>query len=228
MVRRDAPPATTVVFDIDDTLYLERDYVASGFAHLDAVVREQHGVDGFGALAWRLFEQGRRGDIIDRALAELGVPATPSDVARLVRGYREHRPRISLLPDAARALAELRGPGVSLAVLSDGPLASQAAKVTALGLRRHARRIVLTDRYGPGYGKPHPRGFEEIAARTGARRLAYVADNPVKDFAAPRRLGWLTVRTRRSLGLHADRPHGADVDATIGDLDELRGVLAQW
>jgi putative hydrolase of the HAD superfamily len=222
----DAAGRSVVVFDVDDTLYLERDYVASGFAAVDDVVRATFGVAGFQPVAWRLFLAGRRGDVFDRALVELGVPATPADITRLVGCYRRHRPRISLLPDAAGVLADLRRCGVGLAVLTDGPAESQSAKVDALGLAGLVDQVVLTGAYGGGYGKPHPRGYREIAERSGAVRLAYVADNPAKDFVAPHDLGWTTIRARRPGGLHRDVLHGGDVDVAIDDLGLLRDALA--
>ena len=62
-----------VTFDLDDTLYLERDFVRSGFAAVGAWLATERGVRGFEACAWRLFEAGRRGDIFDRVLPRLGV-----------------------------------------------------------------------------------------------------------------------------------------------------------
>ncbi|HKT02028.1 MAG TPA: HAD family hydrolase [Rugosimonospora sp.] len=221
------PTGSGVVFDVDDTLYLERDYVASGFAALEPLVRQRWGVPGFDTVAWQLFLGGHRGTTIDAALQRLGVRPTPDGIADLVTAYRAHHPRISLLPDAREALEQLRGEGVPVAFLSDGPERSQAAKVAALGLDRYASHTVLTGAYRDGrFGKPHPRGYQEIAARLGCARLAYVADNPAKDFAAPRRLGWSTVRIRRAGGLHHDAPHGDDVDTTLANLDSLRAALA--
>jgi putative hydrolase of the HAD superfamily len=110
------------------------------------------------------------------------------------------------------------------AVLTDGPPVCQANKVAALGLDRQAEPVVLTGAYGDGFGKPHPRGFQEIAERSGANRLVYVADNPTKDFAAPRQLGWTTVRVRRPGGLHANLPDGTDVDVVVEDLRDLLNV----
>jgi len=207
-----------VAFDVDDTLYLERDYVASGFTAVDGLVGARFGVTGFAALAWRLFLAGQRHDIFDRALTVLGVAYTPRDIEDLVRAYRAHMPGIRLLPDARDALEELRDLGVAIAVLTDGPRQSQAAKVARLGLAGYTGVVVLTDALGPGFGKPHPRGFRRIVELTGARTFAYVADNPLKDFAGPRRLGWTTVRVRRPDGLHAGRPGGADIDETVEDL----------
>jgi len=218
-------PRDVVVFDVDDTLYLERDYVASGFTALEPVVTEVFGVSGFGALAWSRFVHGERGRIFDRTLTELGVAYTACDINELVRRYRAHRPLISLLPDAGVVLDELCALGVGLAVLSDGPRESQAAKVEALGLASYTDVIILTDALGPGYGKPDRRGFQRIAELTGARVFAYVADNPLKDFAGPRQLGWTTVRVRRPGGLHAGRPGGADIDKTVDDLTGIVSVL---
>jgi putative hydrolase of the HAD superfamily len=214
-----------VVFDVDDTLYLERDYVASGFRAIAAVASGTFGVAGFDTVAWSLFERGVRGDIFNRAFETLGKPCEPDHIAALVSAYRGHQPDIAMLDDARVAIAELRRLGWALGALSDGPKVSQANKVAALGIGEWARCIVLTDGYGPGYGKPHPRGFQDIAQSSGARPLVYVADNPAKDFAAPASLGWTTVRIRRSGGLHAHLPHGDDVDYEIDDLRQLPVLL---
>ena len=64
--------ALGVVFDIDDTLYLERDYVRSGFRAVGEHVARSTGVDGFSDLAFALFEQGLRGHIFDETLLRLG------------------------------------------------------------------------------------------------------------------------------------------------------------
>src|SRR5690606_9627340 len=135
----------------DDTLYLERDYVRSGFHAVGEHLRRTHGVDGFSRRAWELFESGHRGSTFDVVLAELGLPEAL--VPGLVRVYREHEPDIELLPDAREALGTLSR-YVHLAVISDGPEQSQREKAKALGLERWCDPIVLTARYGREFGKP--------------------------------------------------------------------------
>lgn len=215
------PDPGAAVFDLDDTLFLERDYVHSGFRAVEPLVRARFGLDGFAAAAWRLFLDGHRATIFDRVLADAGVPFTPADVLELVTAYRRHHPDITLLPDAAEALLRLRERGTPIAVLSDGARESQRAKVRALGLDRLADVVVLTDGYGPGFAKPHPRGFREVETRLPGTDRVYFADNPQKDFVTPRQLGWTTVRVRRPGGLHASRAHGAEVDQVVGDLSDL-------
>ena len=58
--------------------------------------------------------------------------------------------------------------------------------------------------------------------------LAYVADNPLKDFAGPNGLGWTTVRLRTPEQLrHGLEPDTAidTPDVEIAALEELPGVL---
>jgi glycosyltransferase involved in cell wall biosynthesis len=116
---------------------------------------------------------------------------------------------------------------VTLAVVTDGPLASQQAKAEALMLTRWADLVVFTESLGPGRGKPHPAAFEQLERELGLSgdRCAYVADNPAKDFVAPHRLGWRTVRVRRAGGLHAEVPSGDDVDAEVTSLADLDAAL---
>jgi putative hydrolase of the HAD superfamily len=216
-----------VAFDIDDTLYLERDYVRSGFAAVGAWARAELGVTDLGDRAWATFEAGVRGRIFDEALAACGVGPNGTIVPRLVDVYRTHTPAIGLLDDVRAWLATCPA-DVALAVVTDGPLASQRAKAAALGLAGWADPIVFTEELGPGERKPHPAGFAHVEAATGlaGATCAYVADNPAKDFGGPRSRGWRTVRVRREGGLHAAAASGDDVDAEItgfAGLDEALG-----
>jgi putative hydrolase of the HAD superfamily len=216
--------ARVVVFDIDDTLYLERDYARSGFAAVGAWARTELGVPDLGDRAWAAFESGVRGTIFDDALAGCGIAADDGLVPRLVEVYRSHAPAIEMLADA-RTWFDALPRGVAVAVVTDGPLASQRGKAEALGLAAWADPIVFTEELGPGFGKPHTAAFERIEAVLGLSGgdCAYVADNPAKDFAGPHELGWRTVRVRRPGGLHADIPGGDDIDVeitTLADLDE--------
>ena len=211
-----------IAFDVDDTLYLERDYVRSGFTAVGAEARARWGIADFGDRAWRLFEEGVRGNVFDLVLAACGVTVSPDAIAALVASYREHPPSIRLLDDALACLVRLHE-RMPLAGLSDGPEVSQRAKIAALGLDRWLSPLIVTADLGPGFGKPSPEGFRRIESATGesGAACAYVADNPTKDFAGPRRLGWRTVRIRRPDGLHADLPSGDDVELEIESLDEL-------
>src|SRR5262245_47772453 len=99
--------ASIIVFDLDDTLYLERDFVRSGFAAVDRWVGDTLAISGFFDRAWELFEAGQRGDIFDCALAASAVQASPELIRHLVAIFRDHVPSIRLAPDAEEVLAGL-------------------------------------------------------------------------------------------------------------------------
>jgi putative hydrolase of the HAD superfamily len=193
---------SAVVFDIDDTLYLERDYVRSGFAAAGAWASERLGVHDLADRAWAAFVAGRRATIFDEVLAGYGVRATPPVVAGLVESYRSHVPAIALLPDAGSCLdAITRTSRLAAAVVTDGPLASQRAKAEALGLERWVDPIVFTEALGPGWAKPAPHAFELVQDTLGAVAAEF--------------------RVRRPGGLHHDRASGADVTHEAADLTGL-------
>jgi putative hydrolase of the HAD superfamily len=210
-----------VILDLDDTLFLERDYVVSGFRAVGRDIAARYGVAGFDDAAIRLFATGVRGTTFNRALEDVGISPTDALVAELVAAYRSHAPAIELLPDAQRLIDALGGR--YLGVVTDGPLESQRAKAAAVGAPGWADLIVYTAELGPGFGKPHPLGFSlhEDRARQPGTRFSYVADNPAKDFAGPKSRGWTTIRIRRPESLHAAVPSGSDVDVEIATLDEL-------
>ena len=205
-----------IVFDLDDTLYLERDFASSGYRHLEEFVSAA------------LFAAGERRNVLGRACQEMGIPAEPGLIAALVAEYRGHAPEISLCPDAARWLGRAQGP---LGLITDGPAAMQQRKIAALGLPALIRHIRATGAWGAGFGKPHPRAYQEmeaLAAPRTAAEMAYVADNPAKDFLTPRARGWKTVQILRPGAVHDPAPpspaHAAA--ARIQSLDELTPVLA--
>ncbi|MEK6676418.1 MAG: HAD family hydrolase [Planctomycetota bacterium] len=218
-----------VVFDLDDTLYAERQFAFSGFA---VVAQEYQDVlgDPLDAIAElkRLFDSPNRHRVFDALLLEKGRDPDPNLVRKMVTTYRKHSPKIDLHADAARALDRLQ-PMVRLGLISDGPASTQQAKFKALGLESRFRAVLFTAAWSSGYGKPHPFAFERMAQELGVdpKNCAYVADNAAKDFIAPNVLGWTTIQIRREDGIYRDTPSapGGRAQHVIDSLDELDRVL---
>jgi putative hydrolase of the HAD superfamily len=187
-----------VVFDIDDTLYLEQDYVKSGFTEVSRYIGDNTGIyqhEIFSYL-WELFLDGVRSNTFNHLLNDYPALKSQFGIPELVEVYRSHLPKITLLPDIRLLLVSLRQSGYRLGVVSDGFLQSQQAKVRALGLETLVDTIQLTDKWGKDFWKPHPRAYERCAEelKLSHSELCYIADNTVKDFIAPNELGWLTIK----------------------------------
>ncbi|HEY3782754.1 MAG TPA: HAD family hydrolase [Fimbriimonadaceae bacterium] len=210
-----------IVFDLDDTLYFERDYVASGFAAVGFELESRFGVSvlELQSFLWQNFLKGVRGNAFDLLLQS--YPLIAIEPLEMVEIYRSHRPTIALSDQNSQLLAVLKG-GYRLGIITDGLLITQSNKVEALGLKEMIDEVIYTDSLGPGHSKPSPLAFETIEKMWGlsGRRLTYVADNPAKDFASPKRLGWNTVRLRCEGQLHyeiepKDSDHSPEREITI-------------
>jgi putative hydrolase of the HAD superfamily len=216
-----------VVFDLDDTLYLESEFAHSGFRHVDTELKRR-GVTGFLDKAWERFSQGARSNMFNSVLPELGLQATPEQVAELVEIFRRHEPDIRLLPDAVWLLDRWAG-GRILGLITDGFAVTQHNKIAALKLRGRVDHIVVSDDLGGrNFWKPSPAPYEAVMAEVGAQHsFTYVGDNPHKDFITARKLGWQTVRVRRIGGLHADvdldSEHAAEHE--VADLRALCSLI---
>lgn len=210
-----------VVLDVDDTLYLERDYVRSGFNAVGEHLEREYGVEGFATEAWTLFNDGVRGNTFDRALERLDFRG--ADVEELVEVYRHHKPGISLLPDAQAFIQAVSG-HVHLAVVTDGPVISQRNKIEALGLEKWISKFVVTSERGAEWHKPAPLAFRHLQEqfRKNHDQCVYVADNPTKDFEGPLALGWGALRINRPGALHEQLvdPLGVASIRTLIDLVE--------
>jgi putative hydrolase of the HAD superfamily len=225
-------PIHTVVFDLDDTLFAESEYVISGFTAVDRWLIETQAVTAFAADATALFKAGVRGTIFDQVLQRLAPFSGTITVAELVRVYREHTPNISPLPDASECLKWARK-SFNLALLTDGYASVQQKKIDALGIAAIFDCKILTDELGGRkFWKPNPAGFQKIMTRCPGESggYVYVADNPHKDFIASRGLGWKSVRIRRPLGEHSRYEPTAEemADREVKSLSELRDFIVPF
>jgi len=222
-------PIKLLAWDLDDTLYPEREYVLSGYEAVAAAHAELLG-DPRQMLARlkNIFDSPDRGRSFNRLLEELGVASSPEVIGALVETYRTHRPRIALHPDAEAGLA-FWCPQVRTAIVSDGYLVAQQNKIEALGLTGRVDEMVLTDQWGGQFWKPHPRAFRHLQDRfsVAGPLCAYVSDNPAKDFVAPNALDWITIRIRRPGGTYQDAlpPPGGEPRFDVADLGQLPGLL---
>jgi len=215
-----------ILFDLDDTLYREHDYVRSGFAAVAARLAAEPAAppedELYRALEREWLRSGR-GRVFDVVIDRFGLRVP---VPELVEVYRNHEPELSLYADADRTLTALEARGCGFGIVTDGAAGVQRRKLRALGLDRRVPCIVVSDEYGPGASKPsavpYRAALEQL--RVPAAETLYVGDNPHKDFIGARALGMATVRVRRPVGDHAqtvlDTEHEADRD--IASLDELR------
>jgi putative hydrolase of the HAD superfamily len=222
---------TTVVFDLDDTLYDELDYCRSGFkavaeslSNLVDVLSPEQIFDSL----WQQFTAGNHTKTFDAALDDLGINYDDKIIQKLIKTYRNHKPKIKLPADSGKVLRQLRGK-YTLALLTDGFLPAQQLKVQALKIENYFKCIIYTEQLGRKCWKPSPVGFEKLMQTLNAKpqAIAYVADNQMKDFIAPNRLGFLTIQITRPARIHTATSEDSDAAAqyVIRKISQLPSLL---
>jgi putative hydrolase of the HAD superfamily len=175
------------VFDLDDTLYAEADYVHSALNWAGARVTRIFGIpDAQGQLV-ALQAKGMADPI---AAFWQGAKLPEAAREQIVAGMRAHVPEIVLRPGAKAVLDALRASGVGFGIMTDGRSVTQRAKIAALGCT-DARAILISGE--SGWQKPDPRCYGFFAQHIPGGAFGYVGDNPKKDFVGAKAAGWRTI-----------------------------------
>lgn len=188
-----------IIFDMDDTLYGEKEYVRSGY---EEIARLLPGVQNVKDRLWQLFEEKK--PAIDELLRQEGLD-TEELKQQCLRAYRYQTPRIHLYEGVEELLKELKSRGFLLGMITDGRPEGQRAKIKALGLEKLVDEIIVTDEFGgPEFRKPNPVAFETMKERLGVdySEMCYVGDNIKKDFIAPQKLGMKSIWFQNKDGLY--------------------------
>lgn len=214
-----------IIFDLDDTLYDERQFVLSGFkavAQMAAGEWQLNPQRSLKELTQLLDSQGR-GRIFDSWLRTHGL-YSKKHVQRCLSQYRGHKPEITL-PEASKQLLE--NIGHPLYLVTDGNKQVQHSKIKALGIEHYFKKCYITHRYGIRHAKPSTYCFELIRKREACpwEKMVYVGDNPAKDFVNLNKLGMQTVRVLT--GIHKDQPadHAHEAKHRIKRLSDIKALL---
>lgn len=178
-----------ILFDLDDTLYKEIDFVKSGYSAVADLLRKSHTIPTDvenQMLMWR--EQGRNvfGELIKQYAPDYSIDSC-------LITYRTHKPAIHLSGETIRLLNALFAKHCVLGIITDGRSTTQRNKIEALGLQRwiSSENILISEEFG--HEKPAVENFQYFENRFPGAEFTYTGDNPKKDFITPNRLGWRTI-----------------------------------
>ncbi len=189
---------TAVVFDLDDTLYPEKDYVRSGYR---AVAKEFSQIENMEKKLWNAFENHL--PAIDVVLDREDIRDI-NEKEKALKIYRMHVPEITVYPGIVEMLQRLKKQK-KLGLITDGRPIGQRAKLRALGIESYFDKIIVTDELGgTKYRKPAKTAFILMQKALGVpfEEMVYIGDNTKKDFVAPEGLGMQTIWFMNSEGLY--------------------------
>jgi putative hydrolase of the HAD superfamily len=174
------PRNSIFVFDLDDTLYSERDFEKSGIEFVYNFFKIKQ-VD-LGTIL------NNRKNWVEKIINGSNNKITFHMVLDL---YRNHLPAIQLYKDSKIFLEKLNSLGYEMSLITDGRSITQRNKLKALGIESYFKNIVISDEVNSE--KPSEYNFKRVINNKHVQNYIYIADNPNKDFITPNKLGWTSI-----------------------------------
>lgn len=218
--------AMTIAFDLDDTLYKEKDFVESGRNAVAEAIAAAKGLDA--STLRRVMAEGA--DAFDALLGFLATKGISDyTIAGVLDIYRSHKPDIRLDTEAEATLTELHRRGTDIALITDGRSVTQRNKIEALGLYRFFAPDRIHISGETSADKHTPLAYMNVAnSAVAPRRLVYVGDNPAKDFVNANLAGWTTVMLRDSRRINVHQQNLRNVPSNYRPrivIDRLTEIL---
>jgi putative hydrolase of the HAD superfamily len=172
----------TIVFDLDDTIVSEIEYLESAFKE---IARDLDITND------RLFEEMlgwyQNNENVFLRLQDKFITTSIWD---LKNRYRTHFPNFNPKSKNRELLIELKKQGHFLGLITDGFSITQRNKLKALDIESIFDLIIISEEFGSE--KPNEDNFT-IFKQFNTRDNYYIGDNFQKDFITPNKLGWITI-----------------------------------
>lgn len=187
---------TVVVFDLDDTLYNEMDFLKSAYTS----IAKRLDPGGWKALLIKMFSLYRSNlDVFNWLTEQYAI-----NKEDLVTLYRSHIPEIKPFEGVMELCMKIREKGGRLGILTDGRALTQRNKIHVLGLTDIMDYIGISEEIGAE--KPNPVNFRHVEAHFKLDMYYYFGDNLKKDFISPNSMGWKTIGIiDNGLNIHYDQ-----------------------
>ena len=211
-----------LIFDLDDTLYPEIEYVKSGFLAVSKYLSKAHNIKSnliYDEMFLHLTSEGR-GLIFNKVLAKLNIYSV-KEVKKCISVYRNHNPNIKIYKEADACLNRFNE--YRKYIITDGNVFVQRKKINSLNIKHRFVKTLPTYQYGLNYSKPSILCFKKIVKWEDCEfsDIVYIGDNPNKDFVNIKKEGIHTVRVLTGGFRNTFLDKDFEADNTIKSLDDL-------
>ena len=217
-----------IIFDLDDTLYNEIEFVHSGFREVAKRFSKISSIDEDKYYSFMLNElkMKGRGKVFDNVLKTFNL-YSKKNVKKSISFYRTHIPNINLPKESIEILTYFKNKNIPIYIVTDGNKLVQANKIKALKLDKFVSKSFITHRYGKIHAKPSTYCFEKIAKTEDVnfKNIVYIADNVNKDFINIKKLGFQTIRIQKGMFKEAIRPIQYHAKYEIDNIIDLRNLI---
>ena len=176
-----------LVFDLDDTLYKEIDFLKSAFHEI--ANRISVSIDPQTVFDEMMHTYYKHENVFQLIINKYCPLET---IGHLLEIYRNHHPDISLPIETEKVLEQL-SQKATLGMITDGRAITQRNKIKALRLDRYFKDDNILISEETGFVKPSEEPYFFFMNKYPSSDYCYIGDNTEKDFVAANSLGWETI-----------------------------------
>lgn len=181
-------PGLFFVFDLDDTLFHEIDYLKSAYRFIADHILEHTGTDIYPEM-WQRYL--KKENVFAWLLTEYNRQLPHLTLEKLLSFYREHTPQIRLSLETKAFLSKLQQLQIPMGLITDGRSITQRNKLKALDIDALFCDVIISEEFGSE--KPDQRNYLFFLHKYPGKHFCFIGDNTSKDFIVPARLGWQTI-----------------------------------
>jgi putative hydrolase of the HAD superfamily len=181
------------VFDLDDTLYQEIDFLKSAYSHISRKLSANTASDLYEQM---LAQYHNQENVFEWLVSKYQQLVPELNKQWLLNEYREHAPAIELSEATLAFMQRVKEVNIPLGLITDGRSTTQRNKLKALGIEEYFHDIIISEEFGSE--KPDQRNYLYFENKYPGSKFHFFGDNTSKDFIAPLKLGWTTICVRNA------------------------------
>jgi putative hydrolase of the HAD superfamily len=191
-----ADSETFFVFDLDDTLYSEIDFLKSAYKSIAFEIEPKSHIHLFKDM-FELYKSG--GNTFEYLMERF--PEKKITMENLLYLYRNHFPEISLKEGVLGIMIKIKNKKGKIGIITNGRSITQRNKIKALGIEQFIDETIISEEFG--HEKPDESVYKYFIKKNPGKQFYFFGDNIDKDFITPKRLAWCCIGLMDKNNLHS-------------------------
>lgn len=186
---------TFFVFDLDDTLYSEIDYLKSAFKYIASSIEPESFTQLYDEM-FSIYKSG--GNTFEYIIKNFKKKNYTKEY--LLNLYRSHFPQIELKEGVLEMLDKIKEKKGKIGIITNGRSITQRNKIKSLGLEPFIDITIISEEIG--FEKPNEMVYKDFLKMNSIYQFYYFGDNLTNDFITPRSQGWCCVGVINEYSIH--------------------------
>ncbi len=221
-----------VIFDLDNVLYDEIDYILAAYKKIAAFLSEYCDCSESQIYIKLVTDLKKKTSMYPRLFNDLveDLKLNEELVLQILKIFSTLDVNLKLRSGTEEVLCWLKQRKVKLGLVTNGTVDTQRNKVQILGLERFFDKIIYAREKGKANEKPSLEPYRLVIAELGVvpKEILCVGDNPHTDFWGAKKLGMPTARLLTGEFRDVRLSNEYEADILLHSLQELMGLVSQF